>query len=86
MLPQLGGTTPACRLLLLRLLLSVPPAPGYSLVMAVHAIDAVTGLGKHELVYAVPTRSALEAVGVVAIVARHDSFVEDRQAADAAAI
>ena len=50
---------------------------GNTLVVTVHAIYAVMGLREHELVDAIATRLALEAMSVVRVVTGHDSFVQD---------
>lgn len=60
----------------------MPSTSSYALVVAVHAINAVTCLGEHKLVDAIMTCSAFEAVRVVAVVAGHDSLVEDGLMAD----
>ena len=59
---------------------------GHTLVVTVHAIYAVMGLREHELVDAIATRLALEAVGVVRVVTGHDSFVQDGEMTDRARI
>ena len=55
----------------------VPPTPRHALIMAIHAIDALARLGEHELVDAVLADLALEAMGVIGVVAGHDGLVKD---------
>jgi hypothetical protein len=62
----------------------VAPAAGDALVMAFHAINAMTGLGEHELVDTVVTGTAFEAVRMIRVIPGHDGFVEDGLMADAA--
>jgi hypothetical protein len=54
--------------------------------MAVHAVNSLAGLGKDELVDALLADLALEAVGMVRVVAGHDGFVEDGEMADVARV
>lgn len=49
----------------------------HAFVVTVHAIYAVTGLCEDEFVDSVVANLALEAVGVIRVVARHDCLVED---------
>jgi hypothetical protein len=63
--------------------LRVAPVASDALVMEFHAINTMAGLGKHELVDTLVTGTAFEAVGVIQIIAGHDSLVEDRLMADA---
>ena len=58
----------------------------HALVVTVHAVYAVTCLGKDELVDPVVADLALEAVGVIGVVAGHDRFVEDGLLADVAVV
>jgi multisubunit Na+/H+ antiporter MnhB subunit len=46
-------------------LLRVLAYPNHPFIMALHAVDSVAGLGEDELVNAILTHLALEAVGVV---------------------
>lgn len=61
-------------------------ATGDALVMALHTIYTMAGFGKHEFVDSIMTRTTLETMGVIRVVASHDSFVKDRLVADAATI
>jgi len=72
--------------LLLPLTLCMTADLCHALVMAAHAVNAVTGLGKDELVDSVVADFALEAVGVVGVVSRHDCFVENGLLADVAVV
>ena len=54
--------------------------------MALHTVYTMAGFGKHEFVDAIVTRTTLETMGMIRVVASHDSFVEDRLVADAATI
>lgn len=58
----------------------------HPLVMAVHAVNAVTGLGKDELVDSVAADLALEAVGMIRVVSSHDRLVENGLLADVAVV
>lgn len=77
LVPRTRRATSTVRLVSLCLLLSVFPNFDHALVVAVHAVDSLTCLGEDELVDAVATDLAFEAVGVVRIVSRHDSLVKD---------
>ena len=57
-----------------------------TLAVTRHTVYALTGLGKYELLYALLADLAIEAVGVVRVVARHDRLVEDRLLAHRAAV
>ena len=57
-----------------------------ALVMAIHAINALTRLGENELVDPVLADLAFEAVGMVGIVTGHDSFVENGLPTDVTAV
>lgn len=50
---------------------------GHALVVAGHAVYALAGLGEDELVDAVVADLALEAMGVVGVIAGHDGLIED---------
>jgi hypothetical protein len=54
--------------------------------MAIHAVNTLTGFSKDQLINTVLAHFALETVGVVGVIASHDSFVEDRFATYAAAV
>ena len=54
--------------------------------MTVHAVDALTCLGKYEFVDPISADFALETVRVVRVVAGHDSFVKNGELADIAAV
>jgi hypothetical protein len=58
----------------------------YPLIMTVHAVYALTGLGKYEFVNPISADFALETVRVVRVVAGHDSFVKNGKFADIAAV
>jgi hypothetical protein len=64
----------------------VAPTAGDALVMALHAVDTMAGLGKHKFVDTVVTGAAFEAVRMVRIVAGHDGFVKDGLVTDATAV
>lgn len=59
---------------------------GDPLVVTVHAVYALTGLGKYKFLNSILANLAFEAVGMIGIVTGHDSFVQDRFVADIAAI
>jgi hypothetical protein len=50
--------------------------------MTAHTINALTGLGEDELVNPVLAYFTFEAMGMIRIVASHDSFVEDGKVTD----
>ena len=54
--------------------------------MAGHTIDALAGLGEHQFLNALLADLAVEAMGMVRIVAGHDRLVEDGLAADVATV
>jgi hypothetical protein len=58
----------------------------HALVMTVHAVYAMTRLGKDELVDSVVADFALEAVCVIGVVSGHDCFVENGLLADVAVV
>ena len=58
----------------------------HAFVVTFHAIYAVAGFGKHELVDAVLADLALEAVGVIRVVAGHDGLVKNGLLADVARV
>lgn len=58
----------------------------YTLVVALHAVDALTCFGKDELFDLGVTGAACEAGGVVGFVAGHDGFLHDGKVADVAGI
>lgn len=60
--------------------------PGNTFIMAVHTIDTLTGLCEHKFVYTFLADLAVETVGMISIVTGHDGFVENREAADIAAV
>ena len=62
------------------------PAPRHTLVVAVHAVDALTRLREDQFVDSVLAHLALETMSVVRVVTSHDSFVEDGLFADIAAV
>ena len=70
----------------LRLFLCVFPDLNHTIVMAVHTIYALFGLCKDEIIDPVLADLAFEAVGVVRIVASHDSLVQDGLSAYVAAV
>lgn len=57
-----------------------------ALIMAVHAVDALAGLGENELVNPILADLALEAVGMIRVFTSHDSLIEDRLLADVTAV
>jgi hypothetical protein len=50
----------------------------HSLIVTVHAVNALASLGKHKFVNLGFADFTLETVGVIGVVACHDSLVEDR--------
>ena len=62
------------------------PTSRYPLIMTVHAVDALTCLGKYEFVDPISANLALETMGVVRVVTGHDSFVKNGEFADIAAV
>lgn len=82
--PRLGRATTTLRSLSLGLLLGMLAYPDHAFVMAFHAVNPVTGLGEDKFVDAILAHFALEAVGVIRVVASHDGLVEDRLLADIA--
>lgn len=58
----------------------------HAIVVAVHAVYAVACFCKNELVDTVVADLALEAVGVVRVVASHDCLIEDGLVADVAVV
>lgn len=62
------------------------PYFNHPLIVAVHAVDALTGLCEDEFVDPVLTHFALEAVSMVRVVAGHDGFIEDGKTADVATV
>lgn len=58
----------------------------HALVMAVHTVDSLTRLCKHELVYTRFANFAFETMGVVRIISGHDSFIQNGQIANIAAV
>ena len=58
----------------------------HPLIVAVHAVNALTCLGEHEFVDPISADFALETVRVVRVVAGHDSFVKNGKFADIAGI
>jgi hypothetical protein len=54
--------------------------------MTTHTINALAGLGEDELVDPVLAYFTFEAVGMIRIVAGHDSFVEDGKVTDVTAV
>ena len=50
----------------------------HTLVVTVHTIYALAGLGKYKVVDPILAYFTLETVGVEGVVTSHDSFVEDR--------
>lgn len=85
-----GGDLLVCQLPSLSLSLCfsfvVFPNLDHTLVMAIHAIYTLAGFGKDQLVNAVFADFAFETVGMIGIIAGHDSFVEDRFTTYAAAV
>lgn len=57
--------------------LSMTTNLGHALVVAGHAVNALACFGEDEFVDAITAYFALEAVGMVRVVAGHDGFVED---------
>lgn len=57
------------------------PTASHSFIVAGHAVDSLTGLGKDELLDAIVTGSTGEARGVIRFVSSHDGFFQDRQRA-----
>jgi len=80
------GTTSAICFLSFRLFLGVLPDFDHTLVVAVHAIYALTGFRENKLVNSIATNFAFEAVGVIRVVTGHDSFIENREMTNIAAI
>jgi hypothetical protein len=64
----------------------VAPAAGDALVVASHAINAMTGFGKHKLVDTIVTGTTFEAVRVIRVIAGHDGFIKDWLMADTAIV
>lgn len=58
----------------------------HAFVMTIHAIYALTCLGKDEFVDTVAADFALEAMSMIRIVTGHDSFVENGKLANIAAV
>ncbi len=54
--------------------------------MAFHAIYALTGLCKNELIDSVLAYFTLEAMGVIRVVASHDGFIENGEVTDIAVV
>lgn len=54
--------------------------------MAVHAINALTGFCEDKLVDSVAANFAFEAMGVIGVVASHDSFIENREMTNIATV
>ena len=77
-----------CLCLCLRSLFLLVPLPTscYPLIVTVHAVDALTCFGKYEFVDPISADFTFETVGVVRVVAGHDSFVKDGKFADIAAV
>lgn len=72
--------------LALRFFLGVFPDLDHTCIMAVHAVYALTGLGKDELFNSFLADFTSEAVGMIRIVARHDCFVKNWEVADIAVV
>jgi hypothetical protein len=83
--PGTCGPVDAC-LFSLRFLLGVLSYLDHAFVVALHAVDALAGLCKDELVDAILADLALEAVCMVRIVTGHDRLVKYRVMADIAAV
>jgi hypothetical protein len=58
----------------------------HALVVAVHAIYAMAGFRENKLVDSIATNFAFEAMSVIRVVTGHDSFIEDREMTNIAAI
>ena len=86
LVPGARRATSTIRLVSLSLLLSVLPDFDHTFVVAVHTVDSLASLGEDEFVDAVATDLALEAVGVIRVVAGHDGLVKDGKVAYIAAV
>ena len=85
-LARLGvAAAPRCTLSLC-LALGMLPDSDHAVVMTLHAVDALTGLGEYEVVDPVLADFAGEAVGVEGVVAGHDGLIEDGLVAEAAVV
>jgi len=58
----------------------------HAVVVTLHAIYALTGLGKDKLVNAALTNLTFETVGVIRIVPSHDCLIQNRETADIATV
>lgn len=58
----------------------------HALVVAVHAIYALTGFCEHQFVDSVAANLAFEAMRMIRVVASHDSFIENREVANIATV
>lgn len=58
----------------------------HPLVMALHTVDSAAGLGEDKLIDTVFANLALEAVGVIRVLACHDRLVENGLLADIARV
>jgi len=68
------------------LFLRVALAAGDALLVTLHAVNTMTGFGKHEFVDTIVTGTTFEAVGVVRVVTGHDGFVKDGLVTNATAV
>jgi len=58
----------------------------HALVVAVHAVYALTGFCEHKLVDSVAADLAFEAMGMIRVVASHDSFIENGEMTNVATV
>lgn len=62
------------------------PTSRHPLIVTVHTIYTLACFGKHEFVDPISANFALETVGMVRVVAGHDSFIENGKFADIARV
>jgi len=75
-----------CSVFAFFLSLRVTSAAGDALVVTLHTVNTMTGLGKHKFIDTVATGATFEAVRVIRVVARHNSFIKDGLVTDAATV
>ena len=83
---RLGRTASGAGAIALFLFLRVALTAGDALMVTLHAVNTMTGFGKHEFVDTIVTGTTFEAVGVVRVVTGHDGFVKDGLLTNATAV
>lgn len=73
-----GRATPGGRFFFFSFPLSMTTNFGHAGVVASHAVNSLACFGEDKFVDAITAYFALEAVGMVGVVAGHNGFVEDR--------